>query len=547
MEYEDQTDLGNSLTKLTPILTNLAQNSVIINQYYSQEVCTPARASLLTGRYPISVGMQYGVIEPYSPWALNLNETTVAEVLQDVGYDTYAYGKWHLGHHTERYLPTARGFGEFVGYLNGDNFYYDKVCPNEDNYVDFIYSNASCYMKAPDKEAFQEYSTAYYTNKAIEVIEEHTKEDANPFFLYLAYQAVHAPFYQSTFTTGDYASHTLALASNQSLASSVVDGINGVKAQMYALTLNVLDDNIGRLMDTLETYDMTKNTYVIFASDNGGCYLNGGKNAPLRGSKASLFEGGTKVDAFIYAPTFLPESSSYSASGTTYNNLFHVSDWFPTILDMAGIEYTPPTGFDLDGVSHYNYLMGDMDDTSGVGPRQYMLYNAYTKVMTAAGTYSFDLNSDAVFAVRDSRYKLMHTFNGSALTQYYSGEDEYSDDGDLSEIIDCKQETIYSGDYVKYLFDLQEDPYETNNLYDSTDDTIVGVISNLYSQFDEMLESSTADWSSDVSNRWETYCETVAIDTWKSNDYTITSFLPVSWDGDFIYLDKSYPSYCGNQ
>jgi arylsulfatase A-like enzyme len=101
-----------------------------------------------------------------------------------------------------------------------------------------------------------------------------------------------------------------------------------------------MDDAIAEIITALKDTDMMDNTSVIFASDNGGCYMNGGKNGPFKGGKAALFEGGVKVDAFIYAPELLESS----ASGTVYSNLFHVSDWFPTILDMAGISYTAPSG-----------------------------------------------------------------------------------------------------------------------------------------------------------------------------------------------------------
>ena len=131
-----------------------------MTNYYAQEVCTPSRAALLTGRYPLTTGMQYGVIDTRVPWGLDLTEQTLAEVLRDAGYKTHALGKvlmrptlaealnrprcspltpaasflisqflalsfsfssqWHLGHHTPKYLPTARGFQSFVGFLNGD-------------------------------------------------------------------------------------------------------------------------------------------------------------------------------------------------------------------------------------------------------------------------------------------------------------------------------------------------------------------------------------------------------------------------------------------
>jgi arylsulfatase A-like enzyme len=110
--YEDY-----DLQFTTPHLTSMAEKGIRMTNYYAQEVCNPSRASLLTGRYPASVGMQYGVIQYYDPWGLSLDETLLPEILKDEGYKTYMLGKWHLGHYSERMLPTARGFDTFTGQL----------------------------------------------------------------------------------------------------------------------------------------------------------------------------------------------------------------------------------------------------------------------------------------------------------------------------------------------------------------------------------------------------------------------------------------------
>jgi hypothetical protein len=206
---------------------------------------------LCVGRYPISLGMQYGVVETFTPWGLNLNETTLAEVLKSEGYDTYVYGKWHLGHHTSRYLPTARGFDQFIGYLNGDNFYFSKTCPNEMLFTDFLESDSACFQKCSDDNAFMTYSTEYYKDLAVKVIQAHSSSDkdddlagdddmsvvttdsTNPFFLYLALQSVHAP-YSDTFSVGDYASHVVALAANQTRTQELVDTV--VVSSLFSLS-----------------------------------------------------------------------------------------------------------------------------------------------------------------------------------------------------------------------------------------------------------------------------------------------------------------------
>jgi arylsulfatase A-like enzyme len=112
------------LTFATPTLSAMAAKGIIMDSYYAQEVCTPSRASLLTGRYPLSVGMQYSIIMPTTSWGLHIDETTIADVLNSEGYHTHMLGKWHLGHFDPRLLPTARGFSSFTGYLCGESYYW---------------------------------------------------------------------------------------------------------------------------------------------------------------------------------------------------------------------------------------------------------------------------------------------------------------------------------------------------------------------------------------------------------------------------------------
>lgn len=179
--YEDY-----DLSFTTPTLTTMAQSGIILTNYYAQEVCTPSRAALLTGRYPLSTGMQYGVVETDTAWGLNLNETTLAEALHNNGYSTHMIGKWHLGHQSPRYLPTARGFDTFTGYLDGDNYYFSKRNPTLNLFHDFISADQECYYTY-DNSDMHNYSTHFYRDLAIKTIEDH--DQSVPLFLYLAFQA----------------------------------------------------------------------------------------------------------------------------------------------------------------------------------------------------------------------------------------------------------------------------------------------------------------------------------------------------------------------
>lgn len=177
---------------VTPTLTSLAQEGVILNHFYGQEVCTPSRASLLTGRYPLSIGMQFSMVQTAIPWGLDFSETTMAEVLKDNGYSTHLLGKWHLGHYSPRMLPTARGFQTFLGYLNGENYYWSKKNPDHETFRDLLYSNESCYTPYTGDD-IHNYSTFLYRDKAIEIINNHDDTDSS-LFLFMSFQAVHDPF-----------------------------------------------------------------------------------------------------------------------------------------------------------------------------------------------------------------------------------------------------------------------------------------------------------------------------------------------------------------
>ena len=153
-----------------------------------------------------SVGWQKYEQSATEPGGLNLDETTIADALQQAGYTTYMYGKWNLGNESPRYLPTARGFDYFLGYMDSSNNYWSKKLPLEDGggeYVDFMYSDKQCYYSydAPDRD---QYSTSLYAAHAATAIADHDF-DQSPMFMYLSFQAVHNPFadQDSTFPQGN--------------------------------------------------------------------------------------------------------------------------------------------------------------------------------------------------------------------------------------------------------------------------------------------------------------------------------------------------------
>jgi len=450
----------------TPILNSWAEKGIVFSNYYSQESCTPARAAFMTGRFPLSIGMQYGAVEASVSWGLNMSETIFPEVLKSKGsYTNYQLGKWNLGHFTPKLLPTARGFDYYLGYQSGNTEYWSKFADthkssNRDTsniyFTDLTYGDGTCYSGYSGSDKHQ-YSTWLYRDKAINIIKHHNY-DEKPLFLYLAFQAVHDPFSDVNHYDNGVPKEYVGSTMYKKIKKYVV----GQKRRQYAMALYLMDEAIGKIEEEVTSVGQDSNTYYIFTSDNGGCAEAGGRNGAYRGNKGTLFEGGTKVDALLYSTKL-----SSKQQGATYGGLMHVVDWFPTMLDMANINYKSPSGYSLDGVSHWKYL-SKVDSTSTTisttSPRTSMLYGYYTDVE------SVSIPSDTpVRAVRNSQYKYIESYVD---TEYmgWASLDIKEDDDSLDSLGSCEQSNSWKlGSWGAYLFDLENDPYETTNLADDTD------------------------------------------------------------------------------
>jgi len=422
--------------------------------------------------------MQYGSVETELPFSLGFDETLFPQALKGKDeYTTYMLGKWNLGHFSGKALPSNRGFDYFLAYQSSATLYWSKFHPDgkifgdgsneEMHFLDLLYGDNTCY--APyDGDDKHDYSTWLYRDKAINIIKHHDYDD-KALFLYVAFQAVHDPYIDIDYLEGMPRTY-ISTSTYKKIKETVV----GRKRRQMAMALSVLDSSVKSIVEAVDDAGQLDNTYIIFTSDNGGCYKSGGRNGPLRGNKGTLFEGGTKVNAFIY-------STQLKAVGATYGGLFHVSDWFPTLLDAAGASYTPASGYELDGVSHWSYLKklssNSVSDVAD-GPRQHMLYNYYIDVEEKTW------DSGTVRAVRNTQYKLIETYTDNGYSDWNSADELEEDDDVLSSQETCTQgSATSSGTYTSFLFDLTNDPYETTNLYD--DDKYSAVIDELEGKLDE--------------------------------------------------------------
>ncbi len=314
-------DVGfNGATDIpTSNLDRIAKEGIIFsNGYVSHPYCSPSRAGLLTGRYQARFGHDCNL--PYleendASIGTPLSEKMISEALKEQGYRTAAIGKWHVGDHPELH-PNAQGFDHWFGFAGGNmNFWGYPQTP-----LKTILRNGK---PVPQNEL--SYLTDDFTDEAIRFI---NKNDNKPFFIYLAYNAPHAPDH----ATEKYLERT--------------KHIEYGGRSVYAAMVNAVDEGVNRIDSTLVANNIKDNTIIVFLSDNGGRKEHA-DNRPNRGHKGMLFEGGIKVPFFISWPNGLKENRRYE-------NPVSSLDLFPTILDAAGGNSNEEP--QLDGVNLLPYL-----------------------------------------------------------------------------------------------------------------------------------------------------------------------------------------------
>lgn len=345
----------------TPNLDRLAAQGARFTDYYAaNSVCSPSRASILTGRYPTKCGVPE-VLGPDAgkylkgvQMGLPPGEITIAELLKEAGYSTACIGKWHLGHE-ERYLPTSQGFDYYFGLPYSNDMPIDprhaklavdiklnsgatresiqagahakeKTCPSgqpTDNPEEF-HTPLMIGNEVIEFPVDQETLTERYTDEAIAFMD---RSAGKPYFIYLAHTMPHVP-----------------LAATEAFRS-------GKPRAAYADTIKELDHNIGRLLDHLEKTGTAENTLVLFTSDNGPLGQSpgfGGSARPLKGFKFQTHEGGQRVPFIVRWPTMVP-------AGEVIPEVTSALDILPTVAQAAGV----PVPKEIDGTSLLPLLRGE--------------------------------------------------------------------------------------------------------------------------------------------------------------------------------------------
>jgi arylsulfatase A-like enzyme len=383
-------DIGyNSDDILSPNLDRLAENGIKFTHHYVNQECTPTRVSLMTGKFPNRYGLHCSSAS--NDQAFPFETVTLADAFKEQGYQTAISGKWHLGSLVE-WGPLNYGFDHAYGSLAGavgmyDHRYrlnrepYTRTWYRDDHYVD---------------EAGHVYDLV--TDNAIDLLENVFTRD-KPFFLYLPYQGVHTPLVESE----EWLEYN--------------DHINNPSRQLFAAAVSHLDNQIGRVMESLERTGRRDNTLVVVFSDNGGFpdysgnqypppdpkLTNFSSNGPLRGQKGQPYEGGIRVPAFVNWPGTLEPGVN--------DAVMHAVDWMPTLSKLIG--YEPEADLGWDGQNIWPVITGDKKEFDE--PR--VLYWNYWNIR---------------IALRWGDWKIISATEGAPYELYNLADDPY-ETTDLSE------------------------------------------------------------------------------------------------------------------
>jgi len=482
-------DIGyqsNDIPDATPVMSHLARSGIRLTQYYGQEMCTPARASLLSGRWPSSVGFQDKQITQWSTAGLPLRVATLPQRLKEVSrglsqYVTYGFGKWNLGFCNESYLPWNRGFDKFTGYMSQGVDYYSYQAATYTVPGDETGEERALYDLlegthggdwGPARQYQGNYSTLLYRELATGALKrhaatQHKASDLRPLFLWVAFHAVHRD--DSSTPPMDILNVT------QQAYLTMLGQLDGLPPNRLhnAELLMPVDDSVRAILTDLNKYNMMEDTILVVHSDNGGdaCHAAGdsapwGSNWPLRGRKMSYFEGGVRVPAFIYSPRL-----SESVQGTVHNGMMHHVDWLATFVSLAKGE--PYKSYrEGDGMNMWPTLNG----MEGAAERQELILDlpqndSFRFAKASESATQRDL-WHGVVAVRKGDLKLVYT----ASNETWFRSDVSTDTCPRYALVsDCETNTALteSCTWDNYLFNVSTadggDPTEHQNLYFDSD------------------------------------------------------------------------------
>lgn len=364
----------------TPNIDLLAKEGVRLNRFYAYPACSPARAAMLTGRFP----HRYGISGPVRPRdeGLPTSEQLLPAAFQNAGYETSLIGKWHLGLAGNEAHPNRRGFDHFYGFLDASIDYYQHTAGR--GQIDWQRDGTTIHEEG--------YSTDLLADEAVRQIRD--SRSNKPFCIVVSFNAPHSPF-----------------QAPQNLIAKYEGKLNEGEVT-YAAMVDSMDQGIGRILDAIDDKQLREDTIVVFASDNGAA--RAGTNAPFRGQKREVYEGGIHVPCVVRAPGMLK-------AGTENEQLSAIHDLFPTLAEAAGVTVSPTKP--LDGTSLWSQLVAGTATSRAIviAENDYAIIRDDWKLIQFAdgGTELFNLRTDPTESknVADDEPKVASQLQ-SKLTQY---------------------------------------------------------------------------------------------------------------------------------
>jgi arylsulfatase B len=357
---------------VTPNLDRLATEGIQLENWHVAPLCSPTRAGLMTGRWPIRYGMGESVITPWRKWGLPTTERTIADLVATAGYERRgAVGKWHLGHYRKELLPLNRGFTSFYGHYNGAFDYFTHKREGERDWHRNLETSHD-----------EGYSTDLIGREAAAFIDNSPADE--PFFLYVPFNAPHDPMQAKEEDLKKYAN------------------VKQQQRRIYSAMVDSMDQAIGVILETLERKSVADNTFVLFFSDNGA--LSWGNNNPWRSGKGSVYEGGVRTPAMVRWP------AGGISGGGKVDGMMGMIDVYPTIKRLVGVD--AKDGNRLDGIDVLDVMRGKKK----APVRDWFSYIAQGRPDQAA--------------VCDDTWKLVVT-NGSVLDVVLDGNNEKTPKAEL--------------------------------------------------------------------------------------------------------------------
>ena len=443
---------------VTPNIDSLAKDGLQLNHHYVFKLCSPSRCSLLTGRLPIHVNddnkispSSYNPKNPVSGYqGIPRNMTVIAEKLKEAGYATHQVGKWDAGMATPDHTPKGRGFDSSLCYFHHDNYFYNETCSkcHEQQMVDLWSTDgpaSDLNGTGPDGG----YEEGLFKEQLLNIIENH--DNSKPLFLYYATHAPHDPYqvpkrYLERFNFIDY-----------------------YLRQIYHAMVTYVDDVVGEVVAALKQKGLWDNLLLVTSSDNGGPISaeRGANNYPLKGGKASDWQGGVRVNAFV-SGGYLPEQMQ----GRTTDGYIHIADWYATFCGLAGVDPTdekakeanlPP----IDSLNVWPLISGQ----NVTSPRTDIPITYYSLI--------------------SGEYKIL---TGSISDDGWTGPVYPNSSHRVDKTKDCGKGCLYN---------IKDDPYEHEDL--ASNSQYSGVLHNMQ---EKLAKYQSTHFNPDRGEEWAGSCET---------------------------------------